>query len=230
MYYSNGNAALAKEGLEMGIREAEASVAEAEQALLRYRTAPPEILQQVQDRLADVRNLVQEKQGAADWLAKNVHKFDYTPGGYSYKVQYPDKEFNKMLNWDLPMARQEKNIYDVPVRQKDLLNVPGGSMGWVTPGTGGDYYARLSQYLGSAKEATQMLKESGVPGLKYYDRYSRGQGPSTHPPIVKDPTHNMVWFDDKNLQILERNEQAINTRELINELQKRARRRMGKDW
>ena len=64
--------------------------------------------------------------------------------------------------------------------------------------TGKDFYEMLSKQTGSAKQAAEMLKNQGVPGIKYLDEASRAKG---------EGTRNFVTFpgEEKNLRILERN-------------------------
>lgn len=64
--------------------------------------------------------------------------------------------------------------------------------------TGEQIYKTLAERLGGEKEASALLRESGLPGLRYQDEKSRylpyGQG-----------THNFVMFDDALANIVSRN-------------------------
>ena len=64
--------------------------------------------------------------------------------------------------------------------------------------TGKDFYEMLSKQTGSAKQAAEMLKNQGIPGIKYLDEGSRAKG---------EGTRNFVTFpgEEQNLRILERN-------------------------
>ena len=64
--------------------------------------------------------------------------------------------------------------------------------------TGEQIYKTLAERLGGAKEASALLRESGLPGLRYQDEKSR------YLPYSQG-THNFVMFDDALANIVSRN-------------------------
>ena len=61
-------------------------------------------------------------------------------------------------------------------------------------GEGHRFYANLSIMLNSDKEASLLLKEAGIPGIKYLDGNSRSAG---------EGSYNYVVFDDADVNIVE---------------------------
>lgn len=115
-------------------------------------------------------------------------------------------EPEQFLSWDKPLNQQSEYV------QSTLgLNKPTEffeTLAHRTKNTGADYYARLSRLGGaevmgdkarffpeasSPKHASQMLNEAGVPGIRYFDQFSRAPG---------EGTSNYVVFNDELIKIL----------------------------
>lgn len=64
----------------------------------------------------------------------------------------------------------------------------------------GTIYERMSRKLKNNYFASQKLSEEGVPGIKYWDQESRGEGKGTR---------NFVIFDDKNVRIKSRDGEPV---------------------
>lgn len=115
--------------------------------------------------------------------------------GAFYKVDIPDEHIPKMLDWDKPL-NQQSNILPAlrtPQVQNKLAEADVGFQELNMPAS--ELYRKLSVKFGQ-KEASNILSQAGVPGIKYLDQGSRdiGQG-----------TNNFVVFDPSNVKILERN-------------------------
>jgi len=116
--------------------------------------------------------------------------------GYLYKVDLPDEQIAKMLDWDKPLSQQAPEV------QAALSKTP------LPPETtGAEAYEWLQQIGGGTKEKSQAfasrhLLEQGIPGIRYLDAGSRGTGKGTS---------NFVVFpgEEDALTILERNQQPI---------------------
>jgi hypothetical protein len=116
-------------------------------------------------------------------------KGGFTPHeGSLYQVDLPDKHISNMLDWDAPINQQTPKIkaladaYDVP--HEDL---------------GGDLLAKV----GKSPTGSQIMKDAGIPGIKYLDQASRD---------AEDGTRNFVIFpgNEHLLQIQDVNGNPIN--------------------
>jgi len=124
--------------------------------------------------------------------------------GNLYKVDIPDEQIPKMLDWDKPIAQQNKAILDIlknePAILADLAN--GKSLDKLTGEQA--YQAIASTFdVGQAeayKLASEYLNSKGIPGIRYLDEGSRAAGKGTS---------NFVVFDPKTLKILEKNDMPV---------------------
>lgn len=101
--------------------------------------------------------------------------------GHMYEVNI-NADPARMLDWDRKLGEQSPFVSGV-----------GAQHGWRPHETGQDFYAFLGG--GDPVKSAEMLKDSGIPGLRYLDGGSRGVGAGTH---------NYVVFDDKLIDILRR--------------------------
>lgn len=106
----------------------------------------------------------------------------------------PDEE--EFLDWDKPLN-------DVAAKKISTPNIwalidPDG-YGFTKQIAGHRVYQILAQKLGP-KEASQLLANSGIPGIRYLDGNSRADGQGTR---------NYVIFDDKLVRILEENGRPV---------------------
>lgn len=143
--------------------------------------------------------------------------------GSIYKVDLPDEQIAKMLDWDKPLSQQapevkaalEKAISALPKSLQDqTLKSIAGTLSdyerdWA-PVTGGALYKQIGQARGAGQKVTpqgiqdasgtvsELLRQQGIPGIRYLDGGSRGTGQGTS---------NFVVFPggEEYLQILERN-------------------------
>ena len=102
-----------------------------------------------------------------------------------------DAEPHQLLDWDKRFSEQS------PVIRKALagVGVTEDSMVLQTrgrPATGEAAYLKLRRMLGGYDTASEKLREAGIPGIRYADQGSRGQGAGTS---------NYVIFDDKIVKI-----------------------------
>ena len=147
------------------------------------------------------------------------------PQIYETSIQWPDPAReaadplgkHHLLDWDKPLIEQPESV------QKAIWNIPHEKTGftygdiiesinaapylknskdyfWANP-TGSDIYNSLgeSMMVGNKApgqiQASEKLKELGIPGLKYLDQGSRGTG---------EGSHNIVMFGDEYPQIVNR--------------------------
>jgi hypothetical protein len=109
---------------------------------------------------------------------------DY-PQGNLYKVDLPDEQIAKMLDWDKPLSQQSQEIQSI-----------AKNLGLSLDDLGGDLVAAANAKL---PKGAEQLRQAGIPGIKYYDAQSRGGQQAT--------TQNFVVFpgNEELLKILERN-------------------------
>ena len=116
------------------------------------------------------------------------------PPGHLYKVDIPDDQIKKMLDWDdIPLSKQPKKV-------REALKDATSKLPENARELGRNAYAKLSEILGGEDKASAYLNSKGIPGIKYLDQGSRGGGQGTR---------NFVVFDENIPQILERNQQPI---------------------
>jgi hypothetical protein len=132
--------------------------------------------------------------------AKSLSKKDIkAQQGAFYKVDIPDEYMPKMLDWDKPL-NQQSNILPAlrtPQVQNKLAEADVGFQELNMPAS--ELYRKLSVKFGQ-KEASNILSQVGVPGIKYLDQGSRKAG----------GTQNFVVFDPSTVKILERNGILVN--------------------
>ena len=118
----------------------------------------------------------------------NKYKDRLTPSeGVLYKLNIPDSDVAKYLDWDKslseqpigilekiePMIRSAEGYNPSTARQSNLSKIISAS-GTLRPAiTGEMFYRGLAQDLGSDQAASEALREVGIPGLKYFDADSR---------------------------------------------------------
>jgi hypothetical protein len=135
------------------------------------------------------------------------------PGGSLYKVDLPDDQIARMLDWELPLSQQSDAIQNI-ARSADIKTAQGSKASgiinaWregrdvgVIP-KGGDLHHAMTNFGKTEPTAfAEMLRSSGIPGIRYLDEGSRNAGKGTS---------NFVVFpgNERLLKILERNGQAL---------------------
>lgn len=128
--------------------------------------------------------------------------------GNLYKVDLPDEQISRMMDWDKPLSAQGeyarnvlKKIDNPVVRQAiesdwtghKLMKTLEDSMSVERPVRG--LLPGVTEKVGGSEAAAQLLRSAGIPGIKYLDAGSRGAGTGTR---------NYVVFDDSLLNILGR--------------------------
>ena len=162
-------------------------------------------LQAAEARLAKVTEefkpeFVQPYRDAVEMLRTgNIEK------GGLYKVDLPDEHIAKMLDWDRPLSKQHPDIQALASKYDYPKNRTGGDFQrWLSSPSGG-----LSVNLrgpkdqsGLEKQAADLFRQHGIPGIKYLDATSRMAG---------EGTSNFVVFPGNEglLSILERNGAGI---------------------
>lgn len=162
-------------------------------SMLMQRNSVDEALDDVmKSRAADwVNGDADKKAVAAELLSLQRRGVAKRPSGGVYKVDLPDEHVAKMLDWDKPLSEQPQVVRDLFTRASERLRDPQIASKVTT----GEAYGELVGALGGRADASRFLLEQGIPGIRYLDQGSRGEGKGTY---------NYVVFDDNLLKILER--------------------------
>jgi hypothetical protein len=156
-------------------------------------------------------------------LVNRIGKINEKAAGALYKADLPDEMIDRMLDWDKPLSEQpaavRKALMENPVvaaevrrlnAQREALNVQSpqrlthpviGKLArkeTTAESLKGQALYELLAKGSTQVEASAYLKSLGIPGIKYLDAGSRGQGGSG--------TRNFVVFpgEEKKVRILER--------------------------
>ena len=110
-----------------------------------------------------------------------------------YKVDLPDEQIAKMLDWDKPLSEQthlmnKTGPHGPDFTFKNLLERFG-----IDPAntTGGQFLQEIGMGRGQEKAAaiSKTLSEYNIPGIRYLDQGSRAAGEGTRNFVVFDPKH-----------------------------------------
>ena len=138
--------------------------------------------------------------------ANNLKKSDIkVTQGSLYTADLPDEHIEKMLDLDKPWEKQSQYVKDrlkdsgIYAKYKDNLSDFRSPMETRNKTMRGENIHAFIQHLANndPAQASQMLKDMGIPGLKYLDEKSRSSGKGTR---------NFVVFpgEEQNLKILKR--------------------------
>ena len=138
-----------------------------------------------------------------DFALQKLQEFKKNPpkGGSLYKADLPDEMIDRMLDWDKPLSEQ-------PAALAAIKNMPEGKF-LAEQGkdienlTGQEFHRLIADssahgHKDSYRYTANRFKAAGIPGIRYLDAGSRGQGGSG--------TRNFVVFpgEEKKVRILER--------------------------
>lgn len=148
----------------------------------------------------------------------------FTRDGALYKVDLPDDQIAKMLDWDKPLSQQAPGVQKhfepmvAPIRA-DMARPANPGWGDLAAPTNFDPTGQellgllrnrdanltAQQFLGNGldSDVSSMLRQQGIPGIRYLDGGSRGAGAGSSNFVVFPGNEDM-------LTILERNGQPVN--------------------
>lgn len=141
-----------------------------------------------------VRNMM-----VMDTINRNPH-LQY---GRMYEVQV-NANPDDFLDWDKPLSAQSPVIRDAfsalgtperlaSVQGENAYRALSSNLGALDWPVGADAATRRQFYTQGAVNATERLREAGIPGIRYLDAGSRGAG---------DGSRNYVVFDDQLISII----------------------------
>ena len=155
------------------------------------------------NKLKGAANNPKQFEGAADVLNQWKNEGATVDlGGSLYRVDLPDEQIAKMLDWDKPLSEQPEIMQTL--RNSEAFGPQSPSWAGAPEGlweknigarTGSDFYLK-NKWADDQAKGSAILYEAGIPGIQYLDQASRGAG---------DGTRNYVVFSDEIPQILERN-------------------------
>jgi len=127
--------------------------------------------------------------------------------GSLYKVDLPDEAIAKMLDWDKPLSQQAPALealsknkdfaqYVERIMERPLSELDGKTLQRMAIGYAAD------KGLGGASGAADVLRQAGIPGIRYLDAGSRGQGQGTSNYVVFPGEENMLRILERNGQVL----------------------------
>lgn len=152
------------------LNRADGDVAKARQILHEQYTANADPY--LRQSFADAVNNIQD-------IAKGA------VGGNLYRVDLPDDQIARMLDWDKPLSQQPHILA--------AIEKSGLTRGFDPSKTGEELYRSLSTL--NPKGGTEIMSRIGIPGIRYLDGGSRGAGQGTS---------NFVVFDDQIPKIIGR--------------------------
>lgn len=156
--------------------------------------SPAELDKWVGKDAADMLRL----KGDGDYKGLNI---DF---GNMYKVDLPDNQISRMLDWDKPLSQQAPEVQKIlaPVlKDHAASNNPYQPKSLKTVGDA-IQHARVNWATGKGQLLEEQLRQAGIPGIRYLDGGSRGAGQGSSNFVVFPQNENM-------LTILERNGQPI---------------------
>jgi hypothetical protein len=146
----------------------------------------------------------------ANWYKKNPPEV-----GALYKVDLPDEQIAKMLDWDKPLSEQ-KDVVDLisshlktlektktPDRKGVMQNVPVDQMlrdikeGEISGRNLYDLFVSPDVAGFSPEQTSAIFKEAGIPGIKYLDESSRQAGEGTRNFVVFPGNEDILTIKER---------------------------------
>jgi hypothetical protein len=143
---------------------------------------------------SDMKQAAFNLRGDSDAIAaleKLKPRLSELPQGNLYKVDLPDEHIEKMLDWDKPLSEQSPSVRAAINKQADIDAAKygeGGGMDYYRSDpdsySGESIYRYLTEQNSGAIPTSEMLREMGIPGIKYLDAASRDAGEGTRNFVV----------------------------------------------
>lgn len=156
--------------------------------------------------LRKTANELQEMYPQHEKLLNKIGKITAQYKSSLYKADLPDEMIDRMLDWDAPVDEVFASKFMKAVRRNetleeaDFMDALGLSEDYLgEPEDGRAIYKLLSDSFDSDAKASEFLRKTGIPGIRFKDANSRGGDSATG-------TRNFVVFpgEEKKVRILER--------------------------
>lgn len=177
----------------------------------------------------------EDANGGAEVWQPVLDELNSLPQGNVYQVDIPDD--NELLDWDKPLSEQPEGVRENLAPALDLLkSVRGLERKPIDSGKihGDTLYRRLAAVLSEPSKATaqafkqmgvdptsaeagamdgtqaasRYLNSLGIPGLRYFDQFSRAQSEGTHNYVIWDENAATIEAVNDQLRQAEAYEQA----------------------
>ena len=183
---------------------------EAWDASAKFYKAQKKYLQSVLDNAP--KETKEALKNQMDVALEGIEKAKREVGPQFYTADLPDEMVDRMLDWDKPLSEQSPSVLAALEKSKNK-QIRAMLEYAKTPYTGagiegetktmGEAYRTMSMNLSGranaeSAKASKLLQQAGIPGVRYLDAGSRGQGGSG--------TRNFVVFpgEEKKVKILKR--------------------------
>lgn len=188
---------------------------EAQIELMRQsmRDMPPKIaVKNLQNANIETRNLDPEK------LAALVGDYKASKQGSLYKVDLPDEQIAKMLDWDKPLSEQSDAVKAaLKGIETKFPEIPDFNLRkWMdTDPLASTFHNVINRDLGvDPSLIANVFKEQGIPGIKYLDEGSRQPGVASMTQAQLDTRINILKKDiDSGLGNQDRMKQILSSLE-----------------
>lgn len=143
----------------------------------------------------DVYSRLMDQKAALGRIRDGGINFNDT--GSLYKVDLPDELVPKMLDWDKPLSQQPESVRKAVEDGMRQYKWPQQKIDEIINTATGQQALNYLMPSGNRAQASEALKNVGIPGIRYLDGGSRGSGQGTY---------NYVVFPgmEDQLKILER--------------------------
>jgi hypothetical protein len=120
---------------------------------------------------------------ASEGLIKQIESIPYKAGAL-YRVDLPDEQIAKMLDWDKPLSQQPAAVQQFAQQRGVPLEDLGGDL--------------IAAVRGKTPAGAAAIKQAGIPGIRYLDEGSRGYGQGTSNFVVFPGMEDILRIEQIN--------------------------------
>lgn len=164
------------------------------------------MMNEMPDDIADyVTRLAPETQ---QWFNKTVRPSFQTYGNL-YQVDLPDAQIARMIDWDKPLSQQPVEIQRFALQNPEALKslkefAAQDNKSSIYDLTGRELYQAIGGgALNDPARASSIMRQAGIPGVRYLDEGSRSAGQGTSNFVVFPGMEDMLRIEQINNQPIE---------------------------
>ena len=164
----------AKRQLDKSDGDVDAAILKANQEIKRLLSIPDEMLGG-DTRMRDGQIRINEEK--IQELSKLKQSGEFSEGSL-YKIDIPDEDIAKYLDWDAPLSEQTDALAKIKQHWSDTIGDPDivmDRLGISEASTGQELYQALGGIMQRQQAASEALGKAGIPGNRYSDQISRGK-------------------------------------------------------
>jgi hypothetical protein len=163
-----------------------------ENAFYSQSSSPYAMAAKTVRQFGDGPNSVQALKVLEDWQQKGVAP---KAAGSLYKVDLPDEQIAKMLDWDKPLSGQSAEVRKAFLSTRknltpmDIENLGGRAAVnqlYGMDNTVGDFLGTWQSLRGSKDAGEKMLRDAGIPGIRYLDEGSRNSALAPYWNVIRE--------------------------------------------